>query len=139
MAETVKKSTTTAKKTSTSKEKTAKKTSTRKATTARKASASKAATTKKTSTRAKKSTTKKATARKPTAKALLAKASIISNIEFQGRSITDKELAEKAVKDYVAKTGNRTLKKLELFVQPENGVAYYAVDGEGGDQFQINI
>lgn len=98
-------------------------------------------TTKKTTT--KKATTKKASAkkasRKPTAKALLTKAAVSYSIEFQGRSVIGKDLAELAVKDYMKKTGKTALKKLDLFVQPENSVAYYAVDGEGGDQFQINI
>ncbi len=104
-------------------------------------SAAKASTTKKAgAAKPKKATAKKTkTTRKPTAKALLAKATAVYNIEFQGRSVTDKELAEKAVKDFMSKTGKTSLKKIELFVQPENSVAYYAIDGEGGDQFQINI
>lgn len=106
-------------------------------------SASKTTTKKATTTKAKKTTTKKSTtkktSRKPTAKALLSKAAVSYSIEFQGRGISGKELAENAVKDYMKKTRKTALKKLDLFVQPENSVAYYAVDGEGGDQFQINI
>ena len=102
-------------------------------------STAKASTAKKAGSAKPKKATAKKTTRKPTAKALLAKATAVYNIEFQGRSVTDKELAEKAVKDFMSKTGKTSLKKIELFVQPENSVAYYAIDGEGGDQFQINI
>ncbi|MCR5304147.1 MAG: DUF6465 family protein [Lachnospiraceae bacterium] len=117
-------------------------TSAQKKATAKKATTAKKTTTAKKAATAKKSTKKNTAAkggRKPSAKSLLSKASVVYNIEFHDRGVTADSVAEKAIQDYMAKTGNREVKNLELFIQPKNEVAYYTVDGQGGDDFCVSI
>lgn len=47
-------------------------------------------------------------------------------------------LAEKAKEDYKAK-GHRAPKNVAVYIKPEEGVAYYTVNGKGSDDFKIEL
>lgn len=55
-------------------------------------------------------------------------------IQFQGKDYTDSELIEACKADYAANGFDDAIETLDIYVQPENGVAYYAVNGFGGDK-----
>jgi len=78
----------------------------------------------------------KAPAKKAAAKE--AKASVY--VQFCGKEFSDKELVESAKNAYVA-LGNKAsdIKTIEVYVKPEEHVAYYAVNGEGSDEYKIQL
>lgn len=55
-------------------------------------------------------------------------------IQYQGKDYTDSDLIEACKADYAANGFNEAVETLDIYVQPENGVAYYAVNGFGGDK-----
>ena len=60
-------------------------------------------------------------------------------IQFAGKDSTESKLGSDAKADYKAK-GNKPsdIKKLELYVQPENSIVYYVVnDGAFNGEFQL--
>ncbi len=59
-------------------------------------------------------------------------------IQFAGKDNKESELVAAAKADYKAK-GNKPadIKKLELYVQPENSIAYYVINDGFKGEFQI--
>lgn len=78
---------------------------------------------------------KKTTARKPTVKKTEPEVSIF--IEYSGKQIAAGEVLEAVKKDYLSKQEGTAAKTIEVYVKPEENTAYYAVDGEGSDQYKI--
>lgn len=69
---------------------------------------------------------KTAAAKKPAIKVSL-------NIQYAGGNYSDKDIVDAIKADYKAEGNEDAIKTLDIYVQPENGVAYYVVNGEGGD------
>ena len=82
-------------------------------------------------------TTKKAPAKKAPAKKADPKACVV--IEFAGRQIVAKEVLDKAVKAYQAAHKGAEIKTIEVYVKPEENVAYYVVNGEGSDDYKVTL
>ena len=85
---------------------------------------------------------KKAAEKKPAAKKAPAKkAEPKSNvfIEFAGKQIVAKEVLEAAKKAYTKANKGVTIKTIEIYVKPEENVAYYVVNGQGSDDFKIEL
>lgn len=59
-------------------------------------------------------------------------------IQFAGKDNTESELIAKAKEAYKA-AGNKTsdIKKVDLYVQPENSVVYFVVNDDFKGDFQI--
>ena len=59
-------------------------------------------------------------------------------IQFAGKDNTESELIAKAKEAFKA-AGNKAsdIKKVELYVQPENSVVYFVVNGDFKGEFQI--
>ncbi|MCR5774253.1 MAG: DUF6465 family protein [Lachnospiraceae bacterium] len=59
-------------------------------------------------------------------------------IQYAGNDRTESELVSMA-KDAYKAAGNKTsdIKKLDLYVQPENSVVYYVVNDDFKGEFQI--
>ena len=86
----------------------------------------------------KKETEKKAAApRKTAAKKAEPKAEFF--IEYAGRQISGKEILEAAKKDYLSKNKDTAVKTLELYIKPEEHTAYYTVNGEGSDEYKVEL
>ncbi len=86
----------------------------------------------------KKETEKKAAApRKTSAKKTEPKAEIF--IEYAGRQISGKEILEAARRDYLSKSKDTAVKTLELYIKPEEHIAYYTVNGEGSDEYKVEL
>ena len=132
------KTTTAETKKSPAKKATAKKTTTKKAT-AKKTTTKKAASTAKkataTKTAAKKTTTKKATAKKTTAKKTTTrkaatKPNVMIEIQYSYKHISNEELVQKSLDNYQydLKGDPSKVKKLSIYVKPQEDKAYYVVD-----------
>ncbi len=59
-------------------------------------------------------------------------------IQFGGKDNTESELIAKAKEAYKA-AGNKAsdIKKVELYVQPENSIVYFVINGDYNGEFQI--
>ena len=105
--------------------------------TVKKPAEKKAAAPKKT-TAAKTQTAEKAPAAKKTpAKKTEPKATVV--IEYGENQIVAKEVLDAATKAYKANHRGVTIKTIEVYIQPENNVAYYVVNGEGSDDFKVSL
>ena len=82
-------------------------------------------------------TTKKAPAKKAPAKKADPKACVV--IEFAGKQIVAKDVLDKAVKAYAEAHKGAEIKTIEVYVKPEENVAYYVVNGEGSDDYKVTL
>lgn len=80
---------------------------------------------------AKKTPAKKATA----AKKAETKASVY--VEFAGKQIVAKDVLAAAEKDFAAKNKGVAIDTIDIYVKPEEGVAYYVVNGVGNDDYKV--
>ena len=113
----------------TAKKTTAKKTTTKKAaSTTKKATATKKTTTKATTT--KKAATKKTTAKKTTTRKAAAKPNVMIEIQYSYKHISNEELVQKSLDNYQydLKGDPKKVKKLSIYVKPQEDKAYYVVD-----------
>jgi hypothetical protein len=55
-------------------------------------------------------------------------------LQYQGKNITDKEIAEKVKAAAGKKSGN-----IEIYVQPETNHVYYTVNAEGADDMVVDL
>lgn len=112
---------------------TAKKATTKK-TTAKKTTTKKAASTAKKTTAAKKTTTKKTavktTAKKTTTKKAATKPNVMIEIQYSYKHISNDELVQKSLDNYQydLKGDPTKVKKLSIYVKPQEDKAYYVVD-----------
>ena len=62
-------------------------------------------------------------------------------VEFGGRQILVSDVAESAKAHYKAlfEKENGVLKTLELYIKPEENVAYYVANGTGRDEFIVGL
>ncbi len=58
-------------------------------------------------------------------------------IEYQGRQYAAKSILEQATAAYMDAHKGSLLKTIEIYVKPEEGVAYYVANGEGSDDYKI--
>lgn len=79
---------------------------------------------------------KKAAAKKPAAKKEV-KSSVV--IEYAGRQIVARDVLEAAKKAYESMNKGAAIETIEIYVKPEEGAAYYVVNGEGSDQYKVQL
>lgn len=81
---------------------------------------------------------KKAPARKTAAKPVEVKSSVY--VQFAGKEFSESSLTE-AVKEAYTALGNRAedIRTIDIYVKPEESVAYYTVNGQGSDEFKIEL
>ena len=62
-------------------------------------------------------------------------------VEFGGRQVLVNDVAESAKAHYKAlfEKENGVLKTLELYIKPEENVAYYVANGTGRDEFKVGL
>lgn len=62
-------------------------------------------------------------------------------VEFSGAQINIHNVVESAKEHYKAlyEKNNRPISTISVYVKPEEGVAYYAVNGIGGDDYKVGI
>lgn len=85
---------------------------------------------------------KEPAAKEPAAKKTAAKkAEPIANvvIEFAGKQVVAKEVLAAATKAYTEAHTGAEIKTIDIYVKPEESVAYYVVNGEGSDDFKVEL
>ena len=62
-------------------------------------------------------------------------------VEYGGRQVLVNDVAESAKAHYKAlfEKENGVLKTLELYIKPEENVAYYVANGTGRDEFKVGL
>lgn len=60
-------------------------------------------------------------------------------IEYAGRQLSMEEIVKKASEAFVSANPDTEIKTLEVYVQPEENVAYYVVNGEGSEHFKVEL
>jgi hypothetical protein len=83
----------------------------------------------------KKAPAKKAAAKKPAAKKEAAPKKVAENVyvQYQGVEITSAGLIEKAKKD----SGVKSIKKVDVYVKPEENMVYYVINDDAKGQFPL--
>lgn len=79
----------------------------------------------------------KAAAKKPAKKEADPKTSVY--IEYQDKQVLAKDILKLAQKDFKKKHRGETIKTLEIYVKPEENVAYYVVNGEGSSDYYVEL
>lgn len=105
--------------------------------TVKKPAEKKAAAPKKTTAEKTQAAEKAPAAKKTPAKKAEPKATVV--IEYGENQIVAKEVLDAATKAYKANHRGVTIKTIEVYIQPENNVAYYVVNGEGSDDFKVSL
>ena len=75
---------------------------------------------------------KKAATRKTAPKATV-------TVEAAGRQFDITAIADKAVVAYKALNEKAAVKTVDVYVKPEEGVAYYVINGEGSADFKVEL
>lgn len=86
---------------------------------------------------AKTETAKAETAKKAPAKKVEPKTSVV--IEFAGKQIVAKDVVAAATKAYKKANKGAVIKKIEVYVKPEENAAYYVVNGEGSADYKVEL
>ena len=60
-------------------------------------------------------------------------------VEFGGRQVAAKDVLAQAEKAYAKTHPGTVIKSKELYISPEQNAAYYVVNGEGSDDFRIDL
>ena len=81
---------------------------------------------------------KKAQRTAPAAKPAEVKSNVY--VQFAGKDFSESSLTE-AVKEAYTALGNRAedIRTIDIYVKPEESVAYYTVNGQGSDEFKIQL
>ena len=82
-------------------------------------------------------TTKKAPAKKAPAKK--ADPRLAYTLNSLAKQIVAKDVLDKAVKAYAEAHKGAEIKTIEVYVKPEENVAYYVVNGEGSDDYKVTL
>jgi len=76
-------------------------------------------------------------AKKAPAKKVEPKTSVV--VEFAGKQFDTKDVVAAATKAYKKANKGAVIKKIEVYVKPEENVAYYVVNGEGSDDYKVEL
>ena len=86
---------------------------------------------------------KKADAKKPAAKKTAAKKTAAPEIktilQFEGQDLDISSVVEKALKEYKSVHKRKVVKEFVVYIKPEENAAYYTVNGEGDDNFKVEL
>lgn len=85
----------------------------------------------------KKPVEKKAVAKKPAAPK--AEPVVTAVVQVGGREFDVADIAAKAYAAYKAEHKRKAVKELKVYVKPEENVAYYTVNGEGSDDYKVEL
>lgn len=80
---------------------------------------------------------KETTAKKTTARRKKAKESVM--VQFGGKEIVVKDVVDAASKAFQEANEGVVIETIELYIKPEEGVAYYAVNGNGSEDYKVEL
>lgn len=76
-------------------------------------------------------------AKKAPAKKAEPKATVI--VEYAGKQVVAKDVLAAATKAFKAARKGVEIKTIDIYVKPEENVAYYVVNGEGSDDYKVEL
>lgn len=83
---------------------------------------------------------KEAVKKAPAKRAPKKKAAVATvTVEFAGKQMTITDIAAKAEAAYLEAHKDAVIETVDVYVKPEEGVAYYVVNGEGSADFKIAL
>ena len=80
---------------------------------------------------------KKTAARKTAAKKAEMQASVV--IQYAGREILAKDVLAAAARSFQEAHEGVEIRTIEVYVKPEENAAYYVVNGEGSDDYKVEL
>ncbi|MFP3154288.1 DUF6465 family protein [Lachnospiraceae bacterium ZAX-1] len=89
----------------------------------------------------KKPATKKS-AKKPAAKSIATGQEVDVYVEYNGMQLRTKDILENVKKTYIDEKPTRrpsSIKSIQVYVKPEEGKAYYVINGKGGEDHYIEL
>lgn len=81
----------------------------------------------------KKETVKKAAAKKT------AEPKATVTVQYQGKNIVAADVLEAAKKAFAEANPDVEIETIDLYVKPEDGAAYYAVNGQGSEDYKVEL
>jgi len=60
-------------------------------------------------------------------------------VEYDGKQINSKDIIAAAKKAFTKSNKGVVIKTLDIYVQPEENVAYYVVNGHGSEEYQVSL
>lgn len=60
-------------------------------------------------------------------------------VEFGGKQVVAKDVMAQAEKAYLEANPGTVIKSMELYISPEQNAAYYVVNGQGSENFKIQL
>jgi len=116
---------------------------TRKTTTVKKEAAPKKAAEKKTAAAKKEAETAEAAPKKTTTRRTAARKAAAPEVrvfvEYAGKQVVAKEVLAAAMESFKAANADTEIKTIEVYMKPEENVAYYVVNGVGSDDFKVEL
>ena len=82
---------------------------------------------------------KKPAAKKATAKKAEVEPKISAVVEYEGRSVLVKNIVAKAVKAYKKANKGVVIKKVDIYIKPEENAAYYVINGDSSPSYKIEL
>lgn len=101
--------------------------------------APKKAAAKKTTTAKKEAAPKKAATTRKTAAKKAAEPEATIYVQYAGLQIKAKDVLAAALASYQEKHPEAEIKTVEVYVKPEENAAYYVVNGEGSDDYKVEL
>ena len=82
---------------------------------------------------------KKPAAKKATAKKAEVEPKISAVVEYEGRSVLVKNIVAKAVKAYKKANKGVVIKKVDIYIKPEENAAYYVINGDSSPSYKVEL
>ena len=82
---------------------------------------------------------KKPAAKKATAKKAEVEPKVSAVVEYEGRSVLVKNIVAKAVKAYKKANKGVVIKKVDIYIKPEENAAYYVINGDSSPSYKIEL
>lgn len=60
-------------------------------------------------------------------------------VEYEGRSILIKNIVSKAVKAYKKANKGVVIKKVDVYIKPEENAAYYVINGDSSPSYKVEL
>ena len=82
---------------------------------------------------------KKLAAKKATAKKAEVEPKVLAFIEYEGRSVIVKNIVAKSIKSYKKANKGVVIKKVDIYIKPEENAAYYVINGDSSPSYKVEL
>ena len=78
-------------------------------------------------------------AKKATAKKAEVEPKVSAVVEYEGRSVLVKNIVAKAIKAYKKANKGVVIKKVDIYIKPEENAAYYVINGDSSPSYKVEL